>query len=337
MIKRHLIGFDTAADEIRQYLPEYTFFIREAPDLVDVLTQKECGYIAETLTLAALQSGRNVIFDTSLRHAAWFKSNIHFLRTYFHSLKVGLIHVSSSLETVLQRVKEREQETGRLISEEEVVNALEIIPNAVEELKPVIDYACTIINDYEGLQLIGDDWEHFSKVFAQPCSVKVPTLQRLRSGDNKVCPKRQRHFSALLSSEENHRSNDMMFYGRFAHIRETLDYTYHSNYTFERQILQDAIIGEFLDATFFTDKHGNECTTPTEPWVVFTAGAMGSGKSYTMRTLVDRGLFPLLAFVRVDPDELRRYLPEYHLYIQQSPENAGTFTRYGVKVVFLWG
>lgn len=322
----HLIGSDSAADEIRQYLPEYAFFIQESPGLVDHLTQKECGYIAETLTLAALQSGRNVIFDTSLRHASWFKTNIHFLRTHFTSLKVGLIHVSSSLENVLQRVKERGQVTGKMISREKILDALELIPKSVEEMKPVVDYFCAIVNDSEGLQLIGDDWEHFSEVFKQPSSVEVPKLQHLRSGDNKVCPKRQRLFSVLRSTEENHRSNDMMFYGRFAHIRETLDYSYHSNYTFERQMLQDAIIGEFLDATFFTDKHGNECTTPTEPWVVFTAGAMGSGKSFTMRTLVDRGLFPLLAFVRADPDELRRYLPEFHLYIQQSPENAGTLT-----------
>jgi hypothetical protein len=35
----------------------------------------------------------------------------------------------------------------------------------------------------------------------------------------------------------------------------------------------------------------------------FTAipGAMGAGKSYTMRKLVDNGRFPLLAFVNVDP------------------------------------
>ena len=37
---------------------------------------------------------------------------------------------------------------------------------------------------------------------------------------------------------------------------------------------------------------------------------MGAGKSYTMRKLVEKGRFPLLAFVNVDPDEIRRQLPE---------------------------
>lgn len=315
-----------AADEIRQYLPEYSFFIRESPVLLDHLTQKECGYIAETLTLAALQAGRNVIFDTGLCHVSWFKDNIHFLRTYFLSLKVGLIHVSADLETILERVQTRGQMTGRMITKEKTLKVLQSIPQSIDKLKDEVDYFCTIKNDSEELKLIGDSWEHFSEVFQQPSSVQIPKLQRLLSADNKVYPKRHRLFSVLRSSEENHRSDNMVFYGRFAHIRETLDYSYHSNYTFERQMLQDAIIGEFLDATFFTDKHGNECTTPTEPWVVFTAGAMGSGKSFTMRKLVERGLFPLLAFVRVDPDELRRYLPEFHLYIQQNPKNAGTLT-----------
>lgn len=46
-----------------------------------------------------------------------------------------------------------------------------------------------------------------------------------------------------------------------------------------------------------------------------------------MRKLVEKGRFPLLAFVNVDPDEIRRQLPEYHLYVSQSPELAGELTR----------
>jgi predicted kinase len=62
------------------------------------------------------------------------------------------------------------------------------------------------------------------------------------------------------------------------------------------------------------------------PWIVFTAGPMGAGKSHTMKKLVKEGRFPLLAFVRVDPDAIRQYLPEFHLYVQRSPELAGELT-----------
>jgi len=40
-------------------------------------------------------------------------------------------------------------------------------------------------------------------------------------------------------------------------------------------------------------------------WLVFTAGCMGAGKGHTLQHLQREGLFPLNAFVRVDPDVLR--------------------------------
>jgi predicted kinase len=54
---------------------------------------------------------------------------------------------------------------------------------------------------------------------------------------------------------------------------------------------------------------------------------MGAGKSFTMRKLVDDGRFPLLAFVIVDPDAIRRRLPEFPLYVDESAELAGELTR----------
>ena len=44
------------------------------------------------------------------------------------------------------------------------------------------------------------------------------------------------------------------------------------------------------------------------------AGAMGAGKGYTIDRLVEAGRFPLTGFVAVDPDEVRRQLPEFALY-----------------------
>ena len=84
-------------------------------------------------------------------------------------------------------------------------------------------------------------------------------------------------FSLLKSTEENYKSEDMTFYGLYANIRERLDHSYHSNYTKERQFLQDSIIDDVLRNVKLEDINGDTCTTPTEPFIVFTAGAMGSG------------------------------------------------------------
>ena len=134
-------------------------------------------------------------------------------------------------------------------------------------------------------------------------------------------------FSVKLSTEQNYKNVDKEFYGSYAEIRSTLDYNYHDNYTKQRQLLQDKIISSFIGNILIQDKNGDLCTTPTEPFIVFTAGAMGAGKGHTIKTLVDRGHFPLLAFVLVDPDEIRRHFPEYQLYVNQCPESAGELTR----------
>jgi len=84
----------------------------------------------------------------------------------------------------------------------------------------------------------------------------------------------RRPFRVNKSTEENYGVDDRNFYGKYSHIRETLDYSYHSNYNEQRQRFQDSIITEFLHSAVIEDKDGQICTTPTEPWLVFTAGAM---------------------------------------------------------------
>ena len=315
-------------------MPEYESYIEDSPELVDSFTQKECGYVAETLALAALQSGQNVIVDSSLRQASWYVKYMEKLRSDFPSIKIALIHVVAKLETVLIRVKHRARETGRSIDEDDILSTIAQTEKSVKIVEPAVDYCCRISNDTDGLQISAPGgWERFRENFEQGKPITIPQLERLKTTElDKLTAaskerKHRRRFSTLRSSEENHMSESLSFYGPFAHIRGTLDYTFHSNYTFERQRFQDAVVNEFLNGAVIFDKNGEVCTTPTEPWLVFTAGPMGAGKSYTMRKLVERGYFPLLAFVRVDPDEIRRYLPEFHLYVEQSPELAGELTR----------
>ena len=86
----------------------------------------------------------------------------------------------------------------------------------------------------------------------------------------------RRRFSVMISSEENNRADHANFYGKYSHIRSTLDYNYHSNYTFERQKLQDAIITDMLDSAIIAGEDGKLGTVPTMPWIVFTAVRYGN-------------------------------------------------------------
>ena len=132
-----------------------------------------------------------------------------------------------------------------------------------------------------------------------------------------------------LSTEENYISDsEYQHFGSYADIRKSLDYSYHSNYIKERQLVQDDIIDLLLNTTQVVDPiSGVTCEIPSRPWITFTAGGMGAVKSWTIRHLSQQGLFPLEAFVRVDPDDIRHHLPEFKTYAFIEPELAGERTR----------
>mmetsp|Transcript_20042 Transcript_20042/g.47142 ORF Transcript_20042/g.47142 Transcript_20042/m.47142 type:complete len:442 (+) Transcript_20042:88-1413(+) len=104
--------------------------------------------------------------------------------------------------------------------------------------------------------------------------------------------------------------------GRFASIREGLDFDYHGCYTVERQKLQDVVIGDAAGTG----------TQKESPWAIFTAGAMGAGKGHVMDWLCEQGYFPLPDVVTIDMDRFRCELPEWGGYLERNPGTAGYMT-----------
>lgn len=56
-----------------------------------------------------------------------------------------------------------------------------------------------------------------------------------------------------------------------------------------------------------------------------------------MGILGERGMFPMKAFVQVDPDRLRRELPEMDGYVKRSSGTAGSLTHKEVSRSQGWG
>ncbi|KAL3917456.1 MAG: hypothetical protein SGILL_004704 [Bacillariaceae sp.] len=332
-------------DSIRRRLPEFATYSRSVPDLVNDLMRKESSFMAELLLLAALQNGRNVVFDSAMRNPDWFLNLTEMFKLecaknclgMFARPKIALFHITARLDLIIQRSGKKAKETGRIIHEDSILKSLETIPASLEVVKPSVDFFCEIENGFDSYEIMDGgtvtDWIEFQRTFLQTCAWKPGMKGKQRmdtSGATAFAMKRaneaRQPFSALISSEDNNKSDDRRFFGKYSHIRKTLDYSYHSNYTFERQKLQDAIITDMLHEAFVLDQDGNVGTVPTQPWIVFTAGAMGAGKSHTMNVLVQKERFPLHAFVMVDPDEIRRLLPEFHMYVNENPELAGELT-----------
>ena len=172
---------------------------------------------------------------------------------------------------------------------------------------------------------------------AMTCRYAMLNLSRINK--NKVAAM-SKPYNWNLSTEENYRqtfkqTNNKRFYGPYHQVRRRLDYSYHSRYTQSREALQDRIVDAVLNsATTGSNARKNSRRRRLAPnqngpsWILFTAGVMGVGKSYTTQKLQQEGKLPLGdAYVKVDPDEIRTMLPEYKTYVSQNPETAGELTQ----------
>ena len=247
------------SDEIRRLLPEFEAFVESAEMILDTLTSKEAGYIAETLCWAALQAGQSVLWDGCLRNPQWFLQHIRRLRDTFPNLRVAVIHiVPPSSEVIHARREKKEKTTGRHLYPDDLEyfdSELDRIRRAVEIVRGEADFAATICNGTSGLEILDRKSEDLSKTFgvSNEAISQVPLIVSDETSDEALPDKAEfsrrsrngfglrtsrRSFHVLISTEENHSSSDSVFYGRFRNIRATLDYSYHKNYTFERQRFQ---------------------------------------------------------------------------------------------------
>lgn len=116
------------------------------------------------------------------------------------------------------------------------------------------------------------------------------------------------------STNDNYSVDGLNFYGDFAEIRAHLDYSYHVNYTQERQKWQDHAIRSVITRT----------KPHQSPWLVYTCGPMGVGKGYTLAWMSENGFFPLENIVHVDPDAFKMMMPEWSTYVHHDRDSAGT-------------
>eukprot|EP01060_Flectonema_neradi_P006416 TRINITY_DN14335_c0_g1_i2.p1 TRINITY_DN14335_c0_g1~~TRINITY_DN14335_c0_g1_i2.p1 ORF type:complete len:287 (+),score=25.16 TRINITY_DN14335_c0_g1_i2:47-907(+) len=125
----------------------------------------------------------------------------------------------------------------------------------------------------------------------------------------------------LRSTAELYRVRHRNFYGKYAGFRRVLDYTYHNNYSRDRQALQDRVI----DALIGRHVQLLEDNRPSpHPWLVFSAGAMGAGKTRTLEWMSDAQHFPLDKFIFLDHDVVKFALPEMYLFQKVNPVEAAS-------------
>lgn len=144
-------------DLLRNELPETKAYFAHNPEWAGILTQKEVGYISEVLTLYALQQGKNAIVDGSLRDAQWYTAYLKGLRDRFPGLRIAIMEVAASEETILARARSRGDVTGRVVPEWLLLQYMREVPEAVKQLTPAADYVCCLWNDGNRARTQGGD------------------------------------------------------------------------------------------------------------------------------------------------------------------------------------
>ena len=86
-------------------------------------------------------------------------------------------------------------------------------------------------------------------------------------------------FNYSMSTAEYYSEPGAPHTGKYAFVRRSLDASFHTTYSVQRQALQDRL----LDDALYCEEEA--CAPSSSPWIVFTAGAMGSGKSRTFEYL----------------------------------------------------
>jgi predicted ABC-type ATPase len=99
--------------------------------------------------------------------------------------------------------------------------------------------------------------------------------------------------------------------------RELMDYNWFPRYPEERWKLQDDIVSSIFAVTSLGISHFTKT-------VIYTSGTYGSGKSHALRTSL-RDKFRTTELPLIDPDAIRRKLPEYSGTAVEQTQRESTF------------
>ena len=137
--------------------------------LAGYLTQKEVGYISEVLILHALDEGKNVLIDGSLRDAEWYMQYITNIKARYPHTKIAIIHITAPEDIVFSRALRRAALTGRQVPENRIKEAIEQTPRSVKVLTPFTNFVAEFVNNED----------HSEPVLSQ---------STILSGSGKWCP-----------------------------------------------------------------------------------------------------------------------------------------------------
>ncbi|KAJ9471028.1 hypothetical protein DIPPA_09730 [Diplonema papillatum] len=130
-------------DAIRMKLPEYQQYLAVNPFRAGELTQKESGYISELIQHAALERGRDLVVDGSLRDTTHAFRSIERVRKCYPDYRIAIVHVTASPQVVYARARKR---VGRFVPTSVIADSLAKSPESVDRLSRAADLVLRVDN-----------------------------------------------------------------------------------------------------------------------------------------------------------------------------------------------
>ncbi len=144
----------------------------------------------------------------------------------------------------------------------------------------------------------------------------------------------QHQYDYNKTTEENWKAEVCSSFGKYYAERSLLDYSYHSCYDIERLIIHDRMLDSMLaDVNRRFPDVNCLMKAKSSSWLLFTAGAMGSGKSHILRWMMTNSILNTSQYIHIDPDGIRGMLPETGLYNVFNASTAGYMTQKEVGYV----
>ncbi|KAI9023365.1 zeta toxin-domain-containing protein [Hyaloraphidium curvatum] len=110
----------------------------------------------------------------------------------------------------------------------------------------------------------------------------------------------------------NYAGEPFAFAGQLLDARQKRDYDYHAHFAELRQHWQDSLVQSISARSPPVDA----------PFLIYTAGPPGAGKSYVLSWMSEKGYLPLENVVQIDPDRIKAAMPEWPHYLKQVGEKA---------------
>lgn len=141
-------------DEIKEYIPEYSFYKKIDINKAATLVHKESCDIGELLLNKLIKENKNFIFEGTMARTRRYKYLIYKLREQGYEIHVYVVDVP--IKVAKKRADERAHLTGRKVPHKIIENTHKLVPRTFLEIKDLVD-RFYIYDNQNGLTLIASN------------------------------------------------------------------------------------------------------------------------------------------------------------------------------------